>query len=87
VWAVELLLKIDKKGRITIPSEIRHKLKIKDIVKLRVMENMLIIEPIRNPLNELASLVIDSSGNIEKDIKVFREAIEEKMKELIGAEK
>lgn len=37
------------------------------------MENILVIKPVWNPLNEHTSLVIDSDGYIEKDIKMFRE--------------
>ncbi|RLE91949.1 MAG: AbrB/MazE/SpoVT family DNA-binding domain-containing protein [Thermoprotei archaeon] len=80
---MELLLKIDKKGRITIPSEIRRKLKIKDLVRLRIAENKLILEPVKNPLHELTLLVVDSEGDIEKDIKIFRKRAEEEIKKIV----
>ena len=83
MWEVELLLKIDKKGRITIPSEIRRKLKIKDLVRLRIAENKLILEPVKNPLHELTLLVVDSEGDIEKDIKIFRKRVEEEIKKIV----
>ncbi len=83
MWEVELFLKVDKKGRITLPSEIRHRLKIKDLVKLRVMEDKLILEPVKNPLHELTLLVIDSEGDIEKDIKFFRKRAEEEIKKIV----
>jgi len=82
VWVVELLLKVDKKGRITIPSEIRHKFKIKDLVKLRITKDKLILEPVKNPLHELTLLVIDSEGDIVKDIKIFRKRAEEEIKKI-----
>ncbi len=45
---MELILKIDRKGKILIPAEIRERLGLKDLVKVRVTDNYLIIEPIRN---------------------------------------
>jgi len=78
-----LLLKVDDKGRITIPSEIRRKLGIKGYVKIRIADDKLVIEPVRNPLERLMKLVIDSGGNIENDIRVFRKREEVKLKELI----
>jgi len=83
VWEVGLLLKVDEKGRITIPSEIRRKLGIKGYVKIQVAGDKLVIEPVRNPLEKLMELVVDSGGNIEEDIRVFRRKEEEKLKELI----
>ena len=83
VWEVGLLLKVDEKGRITIPSEIRRKLGIKGYVKIQVAGDKLVIEPVRNPLEKLMELVVDSSGNIEEDIRVFRRKEEEKLKELV----
>ena len=83
VWEVGLLLKVDEKGRITIPSEIRRKLGIKGYVKIQVAGDKLVIEPVRNPLERLMGLVVDSGGNIEEDIRVFRRKEEEKLKELV----
>ena len=83
MWEVGLLLKVDEKGRITIPSEIRRKLGIKGYVKIQVAGDKLIIEPVRNPLEKLMELVVDSGGNIEEDIRVFRRKEEEKLKELV----
>lgn len=83
VWEVGLLLKVDEKGRITIPSEIRRKLGIKGYVKIQVAGDKLVIEPVRNPLEKLMGLVVDSGGNIEEDIRVFRRKEEEKLKELV----
>lgn len=83
VWEVGLLLKVDEKGRITIPSEIRRKLGIKGYVKIQVAGDKLVIEPVRNPLEKLMGLVVDSGGDIEEDIRVFRREEEEKLKELV----
>ena len=83
VWEVGLLLKVDEKGRITIPSEIRRKLGIKGYVKIQVAGDKLVIEPVRNPLEKLMGLVVDSGGNIEEDIRVLRRKGEEKLKELV----
>ena len=50
-------VKVDGKGRIVIPKIIRERLSIGRLVRLRVEGNRIILEPIRDPLDELAELV------------------------------
>ncbi len=80
---VELILKVDRKGRILIPAEIRERLGLKDLVKVKVADTYLVIEPLRNPLNKIYELVVDKNGDIEKDIKLYRELIEKTLERLI----
>ncbi len=48
----EFIVKVDKKGRIIIPSEIRKRLNIKNIVKITLGEGEIILRPIEDPLKE-----------------------------------
>jgi len=51
------ILRIDDRGRIVIPSEVRKSLGIGKAVKLRVKGRMIILEPVEDPLEELSKLV------------------------------
>lgn len=77
---VELILRIDGKGRVLIPAEVRRQMGFRDIVKVHVEPDRLILEPVRDPLEELKSLVLDREGDIEVDIVAFRRAAEEALK-------
>ncbi|RLE89202.1 MAG: AbrB family transcriptional regulator [Thermoprotei archaeon] len=54
---VELIVSVDSKGRVVIPAEVRRKLGIERTVKMIVKEGRIIIEPIRNPIEYLRSIV------------------------------
>lgn len=54
---MEYILRVDSKGRVVIPSEIRKSLSIGRAVKLRVRDKSIIIEPVEDPLEELSKLV------------------------------
>jgi len=78
---LELILNVDKKGRILIPSEIRARLGIKNAVNVRVEEGRLIIEPIKDPIDLLTSSVIRGTKDVELQINelrkvAFKEAME-----------
>lgn len=74
---VELVLRVDKKGRILIPSEVRALVGLGGLVRVRVEENRLVLEPMRNPLEELMAQVLDKGGDVEEDIASLRRAAEE----------
>jgi len=76
-------LKVNEKGRITISSKIRRKLGIKGYVKLHIAGDKLVIKPVRNPLERLMEIVVDSGGNIEEDIGALRKSEGKKLKELV----
>jgi len=69
---VELLLKIDGKGRILIPANIRKKMGLEHLVKVRIEDNKLIIEPVRDPIETLTRAVIRGSRDIEEEISSLR---------------
>jgi len=49
---VEIVLKLDSKGRLLIPADIRRRIGIKDFVKIRVYDDRILLEPIRDALDD-----------------------------------
>jgi len=80
---LELILNVDKKGRILIPSEIRARLGIKNAVNVRVENGKLIIEPIRDPIDFLTSSVIRGTTDVELQINELRKAAFKKAMEKV----
>jgi len=80
---MEYELKVDEKGRITIPKEVREKLNIKGIVKLIVKDNEAIIRGLNKEevLREYAGIFKVDWSKIDKDVKeIYKEALEEREK-------
>jgi len=71
---LEFILKVDGKGRILIPKEIRSILNIGSVVSARVDDGKLIIEPLRDPIDLLTSSVIRGTVDVENEIKELRKA-------------
>jgi len=46
----EVTVKVDRKGRIVIPSNIRKQFNIKNIVKIIVKEREITLKPVEDPL-------------------------------------
>lgn len=69
---MELLLRMDSKGRILIPARIRKRLGLKHVVRMRVEEDRLIIESVKDPIESLVRTVIEGSSDVEKEIASFR---------------
>lgn len=74
---MEYLVRIDDKGRIVIPLEIRKKFKLRKLVILRVENDKIIIQPIKDPIEMLTSTIIKGSRDIEKEIPKLRKIAEE----------
>ena len=79
---MELILRVDRRGRIVIPSKVRKALGIGRIVKMQVKNRTLILEPVEDPLEELSKLVVKTSlkASIEPG-KLGRIASEQLIKE------
>ena len=78
---MEYILKIDEKGRITIPKEVREKLNIKGVVKLIVKDNEAILRSLNREevLKEYAGIFKVDWSKINKDVKeIYKEALEER---------
>ncbi len=74
---MEFVAKVDSRGRVLIPKEVREKLKIRGMVKLRVEGNKLILVPITDPLEELTANVVRGTINVAQEIREFRRVAEE----------
>ncbi len=74
---METIGRVDSKGRILIPKEIREELGIKNLVKLRVEEGKLVITPIVDPLEELTANVVKGTSNVAQEIRRLRRLAEE----------
>jgi len=77
---MEYELKIDEKGRITIPKEVREKLNMKNVVKLIVKDNEAIIRGVKKEevLRKYAGIFKVDWSEINKDVReIYKEALEE----------
>jgi len=80
---MEYELKIDEKGRITIPKEVREKLNMKNVVKLIVKDNEVVLRGTNKEevLNKYAGIFKVDRSKINKDVKeIYKEALEEREK-------
>lgn len=52
------ILRIDGKGRITIPSDVRRAIGVGRFVELSIEGRRIVLKPIEDPLEELSKLVV-----------------------------
>jgi len=75
-------VKVDRKGRIVIPSNIRRQLNIKNLVKIIVKDGEITLKPVEDPLKSLEKLVVKGTTDVEKEIqRLHRTAERELQKE------
>ena len=80
---MEVLVRVDGKGRLVIPKELRERLGIHGLVRLRVEGDKLIVEPIRDPLEALEASVIEGTRDVAREIGgLRRSAFEEAARRL-----
>ena len=75
----EVTVKVDRKGRIVIPSNIRKQFDIKNIVKIIVKGEEITLKPVEDPLKSLENLVIKGTTDVEKDIQRLRRVAEREL--------
>ncbi|MEJ2777453.1 AbrB/MazE/SpoVT family DNA-binding domain-containing protein [Stygiolobus sp. RP850M] len=71
----EFILKIDDRGRITIPKEVRELLKSKRL-KLKIEDGKIILEPVVLDVNEYYGIFKKDVGNEDID-KILNKALAE----------
>ena len=49
----EITVKVDRRGRIVIPSNIRRRFNIRNIVKIVVKGEEIVLKPVEDPLKSL----------------------------------
>lgn len=75
----EVTVRVDQKGRIVIPSNIRKKFNIKNIVKIIVKEGEITLKPVEDPLKSLEKLVVKGTTDVEKEIQRLRRIAEREL--------
>jgi len=75
----EITVKVDRKGRMVIPSNIRRQFNIKNIVKIIVKGEEIILKPVEDPLKSLEKLIIKGTTDVERDIQRLRRAAEREL--------
>ena len=82
---MEYVVRVDGRGRVVIPREVRRLLGIGRVVRLRVERGKVVIEPVRDPLVEVSELVVRVSFRASREPgKVGRLAFERLMEEFEG---
>jgi len=76
---MEIYVKVDKRGRLVIPSEVRRRLGIKRVLKLRVEGRRLVLEAPEDPLDKLAELVVEAPTSEEVVEDEFERELEAKL--------
>ncbi|MBS7637677.1 AbrB/MazE/SpoVT family DNA-binding domain-containing protein [Candidatus Bathyarchaeota archaeon] len=74
-----MVLRVDEKGRILIPSKIRRKLNIRNLVKIVVGEGEITLRPVEDPLSRFKGLVVKGTRDVEKEIRYLRSAAEKEL--------
>ena len=53
------IVRVDDRGRISIPSDVRKLLGIKHYIRLHVADGKVILEPVKDPLDDLVNLAAE----------------------------
>ena len=72
----EVLVKVDRKGRIVIPAGIRRELGIRNLVKVRVGGGVVTLEPLEDPLRSVEKFVVKGTRDVEREMRGLRRAAE-----------
>ena len=67
-----MLVRVDGKGRLVIPKELRERLGIRGLVRLRVQGDKLVVEPVRDPLEALEASVVEGTRDVAREIEELR---------------
>ncbi len=78
-----IISRIDEKGRILIPAQMKRKLSSK-IVRLRVEGDRIIIEPVKDPIERLVTSVKRGTKDVSKEIRRLRKVAEEHIAGEVG---
>ncbi len=76
---METIVRVDERGRITIPSDVRARIGLKSLARLRIEGDKIVIEPIKDPLERIETLVVDGPRDVEAEIANLRKVAEEEL--------
>ena len=71
--------KVDSKGRLQIPKEVREELGIRDTVSAVVEDGIMTVEPVERIFDRLASEVRFNLRSVVEDLPKLRRAAEEEL--------
>ncbi|RLG96781.1 AbrB/MazE/SpoVT family DNA-binding domain-containing protein [Candidatus Bathyarchaeota archaeon] len=74
-----MTVKVDRRGRIVIPSNIRRRFNIRNIVKIVVKDEEIVLKPVEDPLESLKKLVLKGTTDVEKEIRRLRKVAEHEL--------
>jgi len=74
-----LVLKVDSKGRVQIPKEVRKKLGIGDEVSATIEDGSVTIEPVGRILDRLANDITFNFKSVEESLPKLRRAAEQEL--------
>jgi len=73
------LVRMDEKGRVLIPLKIRRRLGMKNLVRIRVEGEKVILEPVPDPLDIIKGLVVKGTEDVEREIRGLRKIAERQL--------
>ena len=73
------LVRMDEKGRVLIPLKIRRRLGMKNLVRIRVEGEKVILEPVPDPLDIVKGLVVKGTEDVEREIRGLRKIAERQL--------
>ncbi|HDJ25814.1 MAG TPA: AbrB/MazE/SpoVT family DNA-binding domain-containing protein [Candidatus Bathyarchaeota archaeon] len=76
---MEVLVRLDEDGKITLPEDVRAMLGSIRLLRLTVRGGRLVLEPVEDPLKRLASLVRTDIRDVEVEICRLRKLAEEEL--------
>ena len=74
-----LSFKVDSKGRIQIPMDVRRELGIRNEVSARIEDGVVRIEPVESVLDRLTREVRSNFKSVEEDLPKLRKAAEREL--------
>jgi len=75
----EETVRVDGKGRVVIPSDIRKQLNIKNVVKIRIKDGEVSLKPVEDPLKSLEKLIVKGTKDVESEIRRLRGAADREL--------
>ncbi|MEM2913597.1 MAG: AbrB/MazE/SpoVT family DNA-binding domain-containing protein [Candidatus Bathyarchaeia archaeon] len=75
----EFIAKVNGKGRILIPSEIRRRLNIRNVVRIIVGDGEIVLKPVEDPLRRIEKLVIKGTSDVKAEIQRLRKTAENEL--------
>ena len=73
------LIRMDEKGRVLIPLKIRRRLGMKNLVRIRVEDEKVVLEPVPDPLDIIKGFVIKGTEDVEREIRDLRKIAEKEL--------